>query len=66
MDLKIVAQQATKLLNVTFPGAGSVISSTIAGLGTKAIGMAAIAYFVDDKDLKEAKKVFESAKKEEN
>lgn len=59
---RITAQQASKLLNAFFPGAGSVISGGIAASGTVAIGNAAIAYYIDDKTLSEAKKQFESSK----
>lgn len=52
---KILAQQATKLLNALFVGAGSVISSSVAYGGTFAIGKAAIDYYIYDKTLEEAK-----------
>lgn len=63
-SLRAVAQQATKLLNVVIPGSGSVISSAIAGTGTAAIGNAAIAYYIDGKDLSAAKKIFKASQKE--
>lgn len=61
---KLVAQQTSKLLNAVWPGSGSAVSSGIAMLGTSAIGKAAIAYYIDDKTMDEAKKKFEEAKKE--
>lgn len=59
---RLVAQQATKLLNAVWPGSGSVVSSSIAALGTSAIGKAAIAYYIDGKDMGEAKKIFEASR----
>ena len=57
---RMAAQQLTKLI----PGAGTVISSGIAFAGTAAVGNAAIAYYIEDKTLKEAKELFEKEKKE--
>ena len=62
---RLAAQQTSKLLNVFWPGSGSAVSAGIAALGTNAIGKAAIGYYIDEKNLEEAKKVFEAAKKEE-
>ena len=61
---KLVAQQASKFLNLVWPTAGSVVSSGIAASGTSAIGKAASAYYIDDMPIGEAKKKFEEAKKE--
>ena len=61
---RVVAQQASKFLNGVWPGAGSAVSSGIAALGTSAIGKAAIAYYIDDQDMEEAKKIFYSVKQE--
>ena len=61
---RLVAQQATKFLNIFFPGSGSAVSSGIAAIGTKAIGKAAIAYYIEEKTIDEAKKKFEDAKKQ--
>lgn len=61
---RLVAQQASKFLNAVWPGSGSAVSSVIAASGTSAIGKAAIAYYIDDKTMVEAKKKFEEAKKE--
>ena len=61
---RVVAQQASKFLNGVWPGAGSAVSSGIAALGTSAIGKAAIAYYIDDQDMEEAKKIFDSVKQE--
>jgi small GTP-binding protein len=61
---RLIAQQASKFLNAVWPGSGSAISSAIAAGGTTAIGKAAIAYYIDDKTMEEAKKKFEEAKKE--
>lgn len=61
---RLVAQQASKFLNAVWPGSGSAVSSVIAASGTSAIGKAAIAYYIDEKTMAEAKKKFEEAKKE--
>jgi len=61
---RLAAQQASKFLNVVWPGSGSAVSSVIAASGTSAIGKAAIAYYIDDKTMAEAKKKFEEARKE--
>lgn len=59
---RLAAQQASKLLNAVWPGSGSAVSSGIAALGTSAIGKAAIAYYIDDKTIEDAKEEFEKAK----
>ena len=46
LGFRLLAQQSSKLLNGLFPGAGSVISTTVAASGTKAIGAAAISYYL--------------------
>lgn len=61
---RLVAQQASKFLNAVWPGSGSAVSSVIAASRTSAIGKAAIAYYIDDKTMVEAKRKFEEAKKE--
>ena len=43
---------------------GGIGSPRIAALGTSAIGKAAIAYYIDDQDMEEAKKNFDSVKQE--
>lgn len=59
---KLLAQQATKFLNLVWPGSGSAVSSAIAAVGTSAIGKAAIAYYVDGRTMDEAKKKFEDSR----
>ena len=54
--LREVSRQLVKI----FPAAGSFISASIAGAGTFALSEAAIAYFIDNKSEKEAKKVFDA------
>lgn len=61
--LKTFAQQSVKLLNALFPGCGSSISAGIAFVGTYAIGMSAIAYYIDGKNIKESKKLFQKLNK---
>ena len=55
---RLAAQQATKFVNVVWPGAGSLISSGVASSGTAAIGRTAIAYYIEGQSLEEAKKLF--------
>jgi predicted GTPase len=61
--LKLVAQQGSKFINAIWPGAGSAVSATIAGVGTNGIGRAAIAYYIDGKSIEDAKAKIEEAKK---
>jgi len=57
--LKLAFQQLVKLL----PGLGSFLSAGIAGAGTYAIGLSAIAYFIDERSLEEAKRVYEEGRR---
>ena len=61
---RLVAQQASKLANGIFPGAGSAVSAGIAAAGTSAIGKAAISYYIDGDTMKDAKRKFEESRKE--
>lgn len=61
---RLIAQQASKLLNGVFPGAGSAVSSTVAFAGTESIGKTAIAYYIEGKDIKAAQKMFKKLQKE--
>lgn len=60
---RVSAQQLTKLVNLFAPGAGSAISAAIAMGGTKAIGNAAKAYYIDEKSMKEAKEIHKASQK---
>lgn len=62
--LRLLAQQASKLINAIWPGAGSAISFGIAALGTNGIGKAAIAHYIDGATIEAAKKKFDEAKNE--
>lgn len=62
---RLLAQQASKILNVFWAGSGSAVSASIAALGTSAIGKAAIAYYIDNKTIEEAKSTFEASRKED-
>lgn len=53
--LRTISRQLVKI----FPGAGSIISGTIASAGTLALCEAAITYFIDRKSEEEAKVVYE-------
>ena len=61
---RLIAQQGSKLINAVWPGVGSAVSSGIAAAGTAAIGRSAIMYYIDGRDLEEAKAKFEEARKE--
>lgn len=52
--LREIARQAVKIL----PGAGSVISGTLASAGTYALCEASIVYFIDKKSTEETKKTY--------
>lgn len=58
---RLLGTEASKLLNGVFPGVGSAVSSGIAYGGTYAIGEAAIAYFIENKNLKEVRHNFRAA-----
>ena len=57
-------QGARALVKFVFPGAGNVISAGVAFAGTWGIGEAAIAYFIDQTSVEEAKSKFKKTKKE--
>lgn len=61
---RLIAQQTSKLLNGILPGSGSAVSSAVATTGTLSIGKAAISYYIDDKTIDEAKKIFVKNQKE--
>ena len=61
---RLIAQQGSKFMNAIWPGIGSAVSAGIAASGTAAIGKSAILYYIDGKDLEEAKARFEEARKE--
>ena len=52
---KVVAQQASKLLNAVFVGSGSVVSATVAYTGTSTIGHTAIGYYIQGKSIEDAR-----------
>ena len=55
---RMIAHEAPKLLNNVFPGAGSVISSGVAGYGTELIGRAAVSYYLDGQTMKEVRRSY--------
>lgn len=63
-SFKLIAQQASKLLNFIWPGSGSAVSSGVAFFGTTAIGESAVDYFIDGKTIEEARKILETVRKE--
>lgn len=56
--LKFIVQQGAKFLNTVWPLIGSAVSSAVAASGTSAIGNAAIAYYINDATMDDAKKIF--------
>jgi uncharacterized protein (DUF697 family)/GTP-binding protein EngB required for normal cell division len=64
LAFRTLAQQATKLLNLVFPAAGSTVSAGVAGAGTYAIGRGAIAYFFDHLDAGALRQVITRARDE--
>jgi predicted GTPase/uncharacterized protein (DUF697 family) len=55
---------ARAVVKVAFPGGGEVISAGVAFAGTWALGEAAIAYFVENRTIEEAKERFRRKRKE--
>ncbi len=51
---RMIAHGAVKFI----PVAGGIINSGIAGVGTKAIGAAAIKYYIDGASIEEAREIF--------
>ena len=64
--LRLAAQQGTKIINAIWPTAGSAVSAAIAGTGTNGIGKAAIAYYIDGKNIEDAKTKLVEANNEKN
>ncbi|MEI3606349.1 GTPase [Pseudogracilibacillus sp. SE30717A] len=61
----VALREVSRQLVKVFPGAGSIISGSIASAGTYALCEAAIAYFIDSKSQEEAKKVYEQELEEQ-
>lgn len=55
---------ARALIKLIFPGAGSAISGAVAGAATYALGQAAVAYFIDQVPMGQAKALLEQAQRE--
>ena len=62
MLFRVIAHGAVKFV----PVAGNVINAGIAGAGTKAIGAAAIKYYIDGVSMDEAREVFKKESKSQN
>jgi len=58
----VLKEVASALSKIVFPGVGGVVSASVAATGTWAIGEAAIAYFIDEKSIEEAKAIFKNVK----
>lgn len=65
LGVGIALREVSRQLVKVFPGAGSVISGTIATAGTFALSEAAIAYFIERKSTAEAKQVYEEQLKKQ-
>lgn len=59
-----IREGARALIKFVFPMAGNAVSAAIAFAGTWGIGEAAMAYFIEDATVEEAKQRFAKAKKE--
>jgi len=57
-------ETARALIKFVFPGAGNLISASVAFAGTWGIGEAAISYFLENSSIEEAKQRLKKAKKE--
>jgi uncharacterized protein (DUF697 family) len=57
-------QGARALVKFLFPGAGNAVSATVTLAGTWGIGEAAMAYFIEDATVEEAKQRFTRTKKD--
>ena len=57
----VLREAARALVKFVFPGAGNVISASMAFAGTWGIGEAAIAYFIDNASVEESKSCFKRA-----
>jgi len=60
----VLREGARALIKFVFPGGGNMISAGVAAAGSWGIGEAAISYFIDGKDIDEAKQRFKAVKKE--
>lgn len=63
LAFRAAAQQLAKLGNAVFPGAGSVVSSSIAYMGTEMVGEAAIKYYIKGIDIKKVRKEWKKKEK---
>lgn len=52
LNLRFVAQQGSRFLNLVIPGLVSAVSSGVAYSGPYAAGKAAISYYIDEKSKK--------------
>lgn len=64
LTFRLIAQQASKLMNALWPGSGSAVSAAVAFTGTGLIGKAAISYYINGEDLKTTKEKLDEQKKE--
>ncbi len=58
-----VLREIARALVKLFPGGGNFISGTVAAGATWAIGQAATAYFVEERKVKEVKKIYRQKRK---
>ena len=60
---KLIAQQASKLLNFIVPAGGTAVSSSVAYAGTYTIGKSAISYYIEGKDIEDIRIKFRGNRK---
>lgn len=58
IGIAFIAREGARALVKFIPGAGNIISGTIAGTVTAGIGRGAIAYFIEEKNIEESKKAY--------
>lgn len=62
IGIAFIAREGARALVKFIPGAGNLISGTIAGTVTVGIGSGAIAYFIEGKDIEESRQAYEKGK----
>ncbi len=66
IGLAFLVREGVRAVVKFIPGAGNFISGTIAGSITFGIGLAAIAYFIEEKDIETSKEAYKKGKEEYN
>lgn len=66
IGLAFAAREGVRAIVKVIPGFGNAISGVVASGTTYAIGVAAIAYFIDEKDMEQAKRSYQQEMKKYN